>query len=69
MSELGKLIMREIFKILNYVVIATIIILNICFLFTNYGHWKEIIIAETISIPLIYLIGYIACRLGDKENE
>ena len=67
MSKLGKQIMREIFKILNYATIATIIILNICFLLTNYGHWKDIIIAETISIPLIYLISYFACRLGDKE--
>lgn len=67
MSELGKQLMREIFEILNYAVIGTIVILNICFLLINYGHWKDIIIAETISIPLIYLISYFACRLGDKE--
>lgn len=67
-----KDILREILAIMAHCTLISLFIINLLVLLSNYGHWLEIVIVDTIVIPLMYLIVFIACKVGDtnvKEHK
>ena len=66
-KEISKQITKEIFEVISYGITGAIFLVNILCLIVDEGHWKDILIAHTVSIPLVYLVVYVACRLGDKD--
>ena len=60
-------ILREILEITAHCILISLFIINLLLLLTNYGHWYEIVIADTIVIPLMYLIVFIVCKVGDTN--
>lgn len=62
-----KDILREILEIMAHCTLISLFITNLLLLLTNYGHWYEIVVTDTIVIPLMYLIVFIVCKLGDTN--
>lgn len=60
-------ILREILEIMTHCTLISLFIINLLLLLINYGHWFEIVVADTIIIPLMYLIVFIACKVGDTN--
>lgn len=60
-------ILREILEMMAHCILISLFIINLLLLLTNNGHWYEIVIADTIVIPLMYLIVFIACKVGDTN--